>query len=235
MRIQDHESYKNHITNVDRFDSDIKHIAAALDERLKDKQSILLVGCLEEPTANILGEAGHSVTGVDMRDYGQGDISNGFDIPQYVHLVQDIVKYDVKEKFDAAISISVVEHIGLGWYKDEVNEAGDTLAMSKVCQALKPGGIALITVPIGGSWHQTQHWRRYTPETISRLTGGFKVLEQQYFCTGYLGQHDVPLNEVLGYHSGADMSVLLILEKLGKVINEDQNKGSKKSSSRMDG
>ena len=52
--------------------------------------------------------------------------------------------------FDAVVSVSTLEHVGLGWYGDpegDVEKPGRVIA--EMARVLKPGGWMLLTVPIG--------------------------------------------------------------------------------------
>lgn len=49
--------------------------------------------------------------------------------------------------FDAVVSLSAIEHIGLGHYGDPVDPDGDTQAMANVFRWLKPGGWVYFDVP----------------------------------------------------------------------------------------
>ncbi len=63
--------------------------------------------------------------------------------------------YTVKEyeinpvKFDSIISISSIEHDGLGRYGDPVNPVGDIEAMTKIRDMLNDDGIFFLSVPVG--------------------------------------------------------------------------------------
>lgn len=199
------------------LDQDVVRVANALDKDHTNYEgkSILIVGCNEDPFANLLSELGAKVTGLDLREYSNTELDTGWDKPLYNHIVGDAVTHKFAQQFDIIISISVVEHIGLGWiqYGGVVNEDGDSMAMSNMHQALNLYGTMYITVPIGGSWKVTPHWRRYTPDTLDRLIGNASLISKEYFATSYNGSGTCTELEVLEYHAGADISVLL---KLGK-------------------
>jgi len=59
---------------------------------------------------------------------------------------KDVIDLEEQNKYDLIISISTLEHVGL----DDVNNPEKILKAIKVLQAaLKPGGQAMITIPIG--------------------------------------------------------------------------------------
>jgi len=215
--IQDHPKYKAFIEK-NPLDQDVVRIAVQLDNDYKDFKGldILVVGCNEDPFANLLAELGANVTGLDLREYSNTELDTGWEKPLYNHIVGDIITHNFNNKFDLIISISVIEHVGLGWiqYGGIVDEFGDSVAMSNMYSALKPSGNIYITVPIGGSFKVTPHWRRYTLDTLDRLkpTDCFEE-SREYFATSYNGSGTCTEQEVKEYHSSTDISVLL---KLGK-------------------
>lgn len=115
---------------------------------------VLEIGCAE---ADWMGPALRAdrtlqLTGIDWRKC-HGSLTN----------VATIIKGDVltqkfePESFDVIVSLSAIEHIGLGHYEhDPVDPDGDTKAMARAWQWLKTGGRMYLDVP-------------YTPE-------GYQVL-----------------------------------------------------------
>lgn len=51
--------------------------------------------------------------------------------------------------FDAVVSISSIEHDGLGRYGDPINPNGDFQAMDKTKAMLKKGGLLFLSIPVG--------------------------------------------------------------------------------------
>ena len=82
--------------------------------------------------------------------------------------------------FDTVISISTIEHIGLGHYKDYKEEDGDKSAMREIRRIVKSGGQILITVPFGkrfiGKWY-----RVYNKEMIKELVKDLILEKADYF------------------------------------------------------
>lgn len=213
--ITSHQKYLEFIKS-NHLDQDVVRIANKLDEDFEGNYiglDVLVVGCNEDPFANVLSELGANVIGLDLREYSNTELSTGWEKPLYEHIVGDAVTYNFDKKFDLCVSISVVEHIGLGWiqYGGVVDEMGDAIAMRNMASALKDSGNIYITVPIGGSWKVTPHWRRYTLDTISRLIGDSEELHRVYFATSYNGSGTCTQKEVEEYHSSTDISILLKL------------------------
>jgi SAM-dependent methyltransferase len=60
---------------------------------------------------------------------------------------EDIVDYKPGEKFDLIISISTFEHVG--WDENSQDEKKIPRALANIKNLIKPGGIIMITLPIG--------------------------------------------------------------------------------------
>jgi len=106
-------------------------------------QEILDFGCAESLLPIQLCGLGHSVTGLDFRSYPLAHKNFRF-------VRADILTWEPPvEAFDMAISISTVEHVGLGAYGDPVRVDGDRVAVGKLIDSLKRGGTMLLTVPAG--------------------------------------------------------------------------------------
>lgn len=62
--------------------------------------------------------------------------------------------------FDAVTCVSVLEHVGLGWYGDPVGDSGKPgRVVAEMARVLRPGGWLLLTVPIGLT--MTKHGRPF--------------------------------------------------------------------------
>ena len=106
-------------------------------------QKILDFGCAGSSLPIQLCALGHSVTGLDFRPYPL--THKNFQFVQ-----ADIITWKpVLETFDLAVSISAIEHVGLGAYGDPHRDDGDRIAVNKLRESLKKGGTMLLTVPAG--------------------------------------------------------------------------------------
>ena len=74
--------------------------------------------------------------------------------------------------FDAAVSISTLEHIGLGHYGDSLDLEGDRRANSSRYRALRPGGVLFATTPVY-TGRQSRWQRLYRQEDLARLLSLF--------------------------------------------------------------
>ena len=106
-------------------------------------KSILDFGCAEDLFPIHLASLGYKVTGLDFRLYP-------FSHPNFTHIQADIITWKPpKGEFDCVISVSTIEHVGLGGFGDPVVVDGDKIAVQKLFDAAKTGGNILITVPFG--------------------------------------------------------------------------------------
>lgn len=101
------------------------------------------------------------------------------------HFVQcDLLEARLPEaSFDVAINCSSVEHVGLvGRYGvSEPRPDGDLDVMRKLRELMKPGGIQLLTIPLGhdgvfGPWH-----RVYGETRLPALLQGYEVIRAEFW------------------------------------------------------
>ena len=87
------------------------------------------------------------------------------------------------QKFDVILSVSSIEHDGLGRYGDPIDPDGDIKAMNKCYDLLKDSGILFLAVPIGQDevvWNAHRIYGKIRlPEIISRfkLIGKYGITE----------------------------------------------------------
>ena len=78
--------------------------------------------------------------------------------------------------FDVALSISSVEHDGLGRYGDPLDPDADLAAMGFLRHLLSPGGRALLAVPVGGDLLRWNMHRIYGKHRLPLLLAGWTVI-----------------------------------------------------------
>jgi 2-polyprenyl-3-methyl-5-hydroxy-6-metoxy-1,4-benzoquinol methylase len=130
---------------------------------------ILDFGCVESLLPLHLCALGYRVTGLDFRPYPL--THENFDFIQ-----SDILAWDPPEAvYDAVISISTIEHIGLTAYGDPANEKGDQIAITKLMHSLKPDGRMFLTVPAGRPCIE-RGMRIYDTKAIRSLVPGIETI-----------------------------------------------------------
>lgn len=116
----------------------MSHIVKAADITVPDDARVLEIGSAEFDWLSRARNAFPSMTieGVDWRD-SLGKKANALDTSLYE-----------PESFDLIVSISAVEHFGLGHYEeDPLDEDGDTHIIANAFRWLKVGGWLLFDVP----------------------------------------------------------------------------------------
>jgi len=136
---------------------------------LKEGKHILDFGCAEDILPIHLCSLGYKVTGFDFRPYP-------FSHKNFQFIQGDILTWEPKPAvFDAVVSISTVEHVGLSAYGDPLHEDGDKIAIEKLMKSLRVGGRLYLTVPAGRRC--IEHiYRVYDSEGIKELVPNIELL-----------------------------------------------------------
>lgn len=148
MNPADTWAYHGHDDCADFFGQCLK--AAKVD--VPADARVLEIGCAEfdwlTPARTSWPEM--SLVGVDWRVKDKNESNT----PSFSRLHGDARNPDLftPETFDWIVSISAIEHVGLGHYKngkdsDPVDSDGDTAAITNAFRWLKPGGWLLFDVP----------------------------------------------------------------------------------------
>jgi 2-polyprenyl-3-methyl-5-hydroxy-6-metoxy-1,4-benzoquinol methylase len=130
--------------------------------------SILDVGAAESTLAFSLASLGYRVTALDVRPYPLAH-------PSLQTVVASIHDWDHNESFDAVVCLSTIEHIGLSAYDDPAaGEGGDLLAMRRMRELTKPGGLLVLTAPVGRA-SVNEFQRTYDEAGLEALLEGWDV------------------------------------------------------------
>ena len=87
--------------------------------------------------------------------------------------------------FDAIVMLGALEHFGLGFYGDPLNDNGDTDAMRNVSRWLKPDGWCYFDVPYAPQGYrvaENRHFRHYDEPALSErlLVPGLREVARGY-------------------------------------------------------
>jgi SAM-dependent methyltransferase len=130
-------------------------------------QKILDFGCVENILPIVLCNLGYKVHGLDFQAYP-------FSHPNFQFIQTDILTWEPPaDEFDAVVSISTIEHVGLGYSGDPHQQDGDRIAVEKLYHALRKNGKLFITVPAGLP-HVERGYRTYDNDAIRRLVPGIE-------------------------------------------------------------
>jgi SAM-dependent methyltransferase len=137
----------------------------------KNKIKILDVGGAESLLSKTLADLGFDVYVIDIKDLDYGKAK---------FIKENILNYDFpNDFFDIVIAISTIEHIGLSCYNQKIlDNDGDIKTIEKIYKWLKPGGIALITLPYGKPHHPPDFERVYNKETLKS-----RILKENWFIS----------------------------------------------------
>ncbi len=138
------------------------------------------VGSGESPLALVAAQRGFHVTAVDLEPVRW----------PYIHPALQAMQGDLltlalaAARFDVVINCSTIEHIGLtgryGVTEDRPN--GDLEVMDRLRHAMKPGGMMLLTTPVGRDALFAPLCRVYGAQRLPRLLEGYQLDEQTYWA-----------------------------------------------------
>lgn len=139
---------------------------------------ILDVGCAESPLPMKLARLGYRVTGIDIREYPMTH-------PNLTFICGSITDPQVfqgeNRVFDTIVCLSTLEHIGIGFYGDRSEAAGDKAALQQMFDLLKDEGRLILTVPFGGSYQVSDFQRIYDHATLSALFSNHWRIEKETY------------------------------------------------------
>jgi len=127
--------------------------------------NILDVGSYRKYILGLL--ANYKVDTVDVRKVQSEKIANENQIQS------DAKKLSLENKYDVVLSLSSLEHFGLGRYGDEFDLKADEKAIANIIKALKPGGYFIFTTTI----------RRGLPELCFNAHRTYNIQLLHNFCS----------------------------------------------------
>ena len=139
---------------------------------------VVVIGSSEPRIETVaLAFGASSVTTIE---YNKLTYGNGTDIPVTTINADQFPEFYSNniERFDVAISISSIEHDGLGRYGDPLNPNADLEAMKKIKDIVIPGGYFFVSVPIGPDVTVFNLHRRYGLIRLPMLTKGWSIVDR---------------------------------------------------------
>ncbi len=161
------------VADINERTVEVPYVLQALNT-LTVPSRIFDLGSLESMLPLWLASLGHQVTALDLHPY------------PFAHPRVDVVASaiqdwpDPTEQFDAVVSLSSLEHMGLSSYgqRSEASDL-DRETMARFRKWLRPGGLLVFTAPFGG-WHVDDFQRVYDTEHLDALLTGFLILDRRY-------------------------------------------------------
>lgn len=142
---------------------------------------VLELGCAESDWLDRMHRTDPTfdLTGVDARS--QARLEDGFRLVEGSAMNANLFE---PESFDRIVLLGALEHFGLGFYGDPVNEMGDSWTMANVARWLKPGGLVYFDVPCQPTYRvsDNRHFRSYGPGDVSTrlLPEGLREVNRGY-------------------------------------------------------
>lgn len=164
---------------LDRDGPRISRVSARIVEQIfvhtqlpRPPARLVALGCSNSTQAIEMASLGFQVFGVDARPMLLRH-------PNFTMIQTQLADLPFEdESFDAAVSLSTGELVGLGWYTPEVGGASEE-AVAEVFRVLKRGGRFLLTVPFGRESVPTLPYT-YDRGRLDRLLHAFRVVERGY-------------------------------------------------------
>jgi len=158
-----------------------RHIERAwVSAHLPDNPGAVLdFGCGEALLGLTAAMKGGEVTGFDRQQLQLPFVTDSLKVQ-----TGDILDFDFGDaRFDVVINCSSVEHVGLaGRYRSLDVSDGDLIAMERMRRLLRaPGGIMLLTVPVGQDTVFTPLHRVYGARRLDLLLRGFRVAKEEFW------------------------------------------------------
>jgi SAM-dependent methyltransferase len=167
MTFRERWTYAEADPSILLFDRAVKAWGLELPEGAR----VLELGCCETNFSHWLRRADPNVrlTGVDVNSMSPNEDYKGL----FVQSAAERCDFD-PSSFEAVIILGALEHFGLGFYGDPVDEDADIKTLLKVADWLVPGGWVYYDVPWTPRTHyvtENRHFRVYDDFTLPMVDG----------------------------------------------------------------
>jgi hypothetical protein len=156
---------------------------------------VLDIGGAESTVGLSLASLGHEVHVVDPRGYRLTHLGLS------VHAMR-LDELPAELRFDAAVALSSIEHFGLEAYEVGFPDPRlDRAAVAELRARLVPGGLLVLTVPLGAESSVDSFQRVYTAADVREMLAGWEVVDfsaawRRDTATWVWGSPDAALGEV---------------------------------------
>lgn len=133
---------------------------------------ILDFGCTRNYLSIQCASLGYEIVGIDLRKYNHTH-------PNFQFYQKDLLEFNDKTGFDYIFTLSVLEHVGLGFYGKRKDNTDLEKVSLKLVQLLKNGGSLIVTVPVGMKY-EDKFLRSFSHEEIYSLFKKFNLELVQY-------------------------------------------------------
>ncbi|MFN8525604.1 MAG: DUF268 domain-containing protein [Chloroflexota bacterium] len=166
---------------------------------------ILDFGAAESTVALSLASLGYNVTALDLHPYPV----------QHSRITSVACPAQEWEgphqPLDAVISLSTLEHVGLGAYGENPTTSSlDRLLIERFARWLKPGGILVLTAPFG-EWAIDTFQRTYDRDHLDNLLKGWRVLDLRYAVNSQPLRWDTTETEPMPASFAPDTRAIVLL------------------------
>lgn len=152
---------------------EIPFVLSAIEHSNRPKK-ILDFGCSRSWISLALASLGHKVHGIDLREFP-------FQHENFLFSKIDILDFHQKN-FDYVISMSTLEHVGLGAYGEEHDQQALGKVLEIINGLLKSNGTFLLTLPVGIPSIDLFEKSFSTEDILSIvISNNFEVNEEKYF------------------------------------------------------
>ena len=187
-----------------QVDERIVEVPFVLRSITEAERLILDLGCCGSALPLQLAHMGFKVVAVDQSEYLARHPNLGF-------VQADICQLSFPSNlFDVVVSVSTIEHVGMGFYKDPVRSQGDVAAVQEIWRVLKPRGRLLLTVPFG---KPREGWQRvYDSAALAKLLSNFQIETTRYYKRVGAAWMSASLEDAVSVHSPGETKAVVLIE-----------------------